>query len=153
MEQKKAEDWVNFYINHFKLDGWKFSWNNAKTICGLCKYKTKEIQLSKNLILLNDNEDEIKNIILHEIAHALVPKGNGHNFVWRIKCHEIGCKAEVHASKVIMPERVKRLYQCPKCKKTIGYHKRVRVNRACKDCCVKYNFGRFTKEFLFEEVK
>lgn len=32
----------------------------------------------------------MKNVILHEIAHALVGYGNGHNYVFKQKCREIG---------------------------------------------------------------
>ena len=36
---------------------------------------------------------EIKNTILHEIAHALVGSQHGHSQIWRKKAREIGCDA------------------------------------------------------------
>ncbi len=40
-------------------------------------------------------DEEVKNTLLHEIAHALVGPGHRHNRVWRQKAREIGCDAKV----------------------------------------------------------
>ncbi len=36
-------------------------------------------------------DEEVKDTILHEIAHALVGKAHHHDDVWRAKALEIGC--------------------------------------------------------------
>lgn len=72
-------------------DGWSFGWTNAKSQFGVCKYRVREIRLSKPLTLLND-EEHVFDTILHEIAHALVGPGEGHGPVWKAKCREIGCR-------------------------------------------------------------
>ena len=53
------------------------------------KYVPKSLELSTYLIALN-NEDEVRNTILHEIAHLLTC-GHHHDWVWKMKCREIGC--------------------------------------------------------------
>ena len=45
-------------------------------------------------MLSKKNLKEIKNTILHEIAHALVGPKHGHNEIWKQKALEIGCDAE-----------------------------------------------------------
>jgi Zn-dependent protease with chaperone function len=52
---------------------WKFVFDNGRRRLGFCNYKKKTISLSRKFIPLLDDE-EIIDIILHEIAHALTGK-------------------------------------------------------------------------------
>jgi len=70
--------------------GWSLNLDNAKKRFGQCRYRIKQISLSKPLILVND-KDRVKDTILHEIAHALVGSSHGHNSIWKAKCIEVGC--------------------------------------------------------------
>lgn len=75
-----------------KEQGWKFELSNRKTFVGTCFYGRKVIAYSK--YYLTDTEwDEIRNTLLHEIAHALTP-GHGHDDVWKCKAIEIGARPE-----------------------------------------------------------
>lgn len=73
--------------------GWVIDIDNAKSRFGVCRYYQKEISLSKPLIEANDYV-QVVDTILHEIAHALVGPGHGHNSVWKRKCVEIGAKPQ-----------------------------------------------------------
>ena len=73
--------------------GWSFSFDRAKRRAGSCKFSKKEITLAKAYAEQEDLK-EIKNTILHEIAHALVGPRHGHNEIWKQKALEIGCDAE-----------------------------------------------------------
>lgn len=62
--------------------GWKIDWDNARSRNGQCRYGTKTLSFSR--ILTKERSVEgVHNTILHEIAHALVGPGHGHNNVWR----------------------------------------------------------------------
>jgi len=74
-------------------DGWSFKFDKAKKRYGCCMYSKKIISLSAPLNELRDVLN-VKNTILHEIAHALVGSGHGHNNVWRSKALEIGCNGQ-----------------------------------------------------------
>ena len=80
--------------------GWIFQWDNAKRRLGCCRHRSKTISLAKPLVELILKEDynsrftKINDVILHEIAHALVGKGHGHDAVWRAKAIEIGCDGQ-----------------------------------------------------------
>jgi predicted SprT family Zn-dependent metalloprotease len=74
------------------LAAWRFVWDNSKRRFGVCKYGPKEIGLSRYLVELN-GEDEVRNTILHEIAHALAP-GKGHGWGWKAKALEVGARPE-----------------------------------------------------------
>ena len=65
--------------------GWSIKGNSRlRRIVGQCSYKTKEIILGVVYVEHND-EQEVLETILHEIAHALVGIGHGHDYVWRKK--------------------------------------------------------------------
>ena len=51
--------------------GWRFSFDRAKRRAGSCKFSKKEITIAK-AYAEQQEVMEIKNTILHEIAHALV---------------------------------------------------------------------------------
>ena len=48
---------------------------------------------NKYLQTYDINEDNIKDTVLHEIAHAIVGNENKHNERWRVCCNRIGCRA------------------------------------------------------------
>lgn len=71
-------------------NGWSFAFDNARRRLGCCKYRIRTITLSTRWVEVL-GEDEVRDTILHEIAHALVGAGHGHDWVWRKKALEIGC--------------------------------------------------------------
>ena len=73
--------------------GWLFNWNNRKRAFGVCNHTKKQILLSQALTP-SLKVEAVTNTILHEIAHALVGKGHGHDNVWRRKAIEIGCNGQ-----------------------------------------------------------
>ena len=68
--------------------GWRFDWDNGKRRLGACHYSKKRITMSRYLVA-NCNDAEIRETLLHEIAHALTP-GHHHDGVWRAKLIEMG---------------------------------------------------------------
>lgn len=72
------------------LDDWTFEFDRAKVRLGACHYSTKTISLSRPLCEWV-SEYEIIDTLLHEIAHALVGPGEGHNHRWRRVAVSIGC--------------------------------------------------------------
>lgn len=75
------------------LSEWRFKFDNAKRRAGLCNHTYKYISLSRPLTEAR-SKDNVRNTILHEIAHALVGPGHGHDAVWRRMAKEIGCNGE-----------------------------------------------------------
>ena len=90
------------------LNHWCFAWSRAKKQLGLCDFIKETIYLSK-ILTPHREEKNVRNTILHEIAHALVGYGHGHNRVWRRKCIEIGgdgkrCESDISSSQVVTPK-------------------------------------------------
>ncbi|WP_432564688.1 SprT family zinc-dependent metalloprotease [Kineococcus sp. SYSU DK003] len=75
------------------LDGWTVVLDRARTRAGICRADRREIGLSAPLTALHD-EDEVRDTVLHEIAHALVGPRHGHDAVWKAMARRIGCSAE-----------------------------------------------------------
>lgn len=77
--------------------GWTFVWNKRKRAYGLCSYRDRTIQLSMPLVE-HMTETEVKDTILHEIAHALVGPGYGHGKVWKAMARKIGANPQATAA-------------------------------------------------------
>lgn len=73
--------------------GWTFKWSTAQTTFGWCHHIDMTIALSKPLTKLND-EAAVLDVILHEIAHALLPRKHGHDKVWKAMARAIGANPE-----------------------------------------------------------
>jgi predicted SprT family Zn-dependent metalloprotease len=95
MELQAVKVLADKLLNQYGLfcEGWRFNFDKAKRRAGSCKFSNKKITLAK-AYAGQENLKEVKNTLLHEIAHALVGPEQGHNQNWRIKALEIGCDAE-----------------------------------------------------------
>jgi predicted SprT family Zn-dependent metalloprotease len=115
------------------LHDWTFQFNWRKRSMGLCRYAVKTLELSVHLVDRN-GPDEILDTILHEIAHALVGPGHGHDAVWRRKCVEIGAtpKRCGHAE---MPEGRWRA-ECATCGARFDRHRKPQRMKGwfCRGC-------------------
>lgn len=64
-----------------------------ENVLGECDYNQKLITISP-IVCYICNFKQAKNIVLHEVAHALCPN-EGHNEIWQAKAIEIGCTGNV----------------------------------------------------------
>ena len=84
---------LNKYFKKHKLKGWNYLISKQLTSSGAnCNYTKKLIKISHKYIH-RATKKEIKNTILHEIAHALTPKQH-HNKVWKKMAISIGCNGK-----------------------------------------------------------
>lgn len=103
MRLDDAETVAYCLMNRYALEGWSFGFDNAKNRCGYCQHGRKRITLSRHFVQMND-ESDVRDTILHEIAHALVGPGHGHGRVWQRQAMMIGAKPERCATDVVMPK-------------------------------------------------
>ncbi len=64
------------------LDDWEVAYDNAKRRAGICRFADRTLGLSAPLTAVH-SEDDVRDTILHEIAHALVGPRRGHDATWR----------------------------------------------------------------------
>lgn len=120
-------------------DYWRFGFNDNRSRLGVCKHADRKIELS-TYHAASGNWKEIKNTILHEIAHALVGVGHGHGPVWKRKALQIGCNGERCGH---MDAPSKYILECPSCK---HQSKRNRLSKR-RFSCAKCSGGRFDERF------
>jgi SprT protein len=115
---------------------WSFRFDRSKVRFGKCDYARKEISLSRFLVKMN-KEEEVRDTILHEIAHALAPRGTGHGPVWRTIALSIGCNGSrcYHEAVARPTPRFKGI--CPSCKTVIRRHRRTKIS--CARCSPVYD--------------
>lgn len=131
------------------LEGWHFKFDNAVKRFGLCNYRDRTISLSRHLVQLNP-EPVVTNTLLHEIAHALVGAGHGHNRVWVRRALSIGCDGQrcYSRSEVKAPELPYKL-TCPACGRVAARARRPAASLACGRCCA----GKYNRAFIFIVTK
>lgn len=70
---------------------WGFGWDHARRRAGQTNFTHRKITLSKPLTLLC-TEEQVRETILHEIAHALVGPDHGHGPVWKQMARRVGAQ-------------------------------------------------------------
>jgi predicted SprT family Zn-dependent metalloprotease len=133
------------------LQDWKIKTETAYSRAGVCFHYEKEIRLSEQYIARMPDE-EITDTILHEIAHALLPAGHGHDDVWRDTCIRIGARPKRCVPEGITVER-KWVAICPTCGGRFGRMKKVRrgSTRWCRKCHNKYPNNLSKSILIFEQ--
>ena len=92
MELDKARGLAKALMRQHGLADWEFAFDRAKTRAGACRPSLRRLSLSAPWTRIHDDV-QVRDTILHEIAHALVGARHGHDEVWRRKALEIGCSA------------------------------------------------------------
>jgi predicted SprT family Zn-dependent metalloprotease len=147
MNASEAVEFAQELAVDYGLRDWKVELDNAVRRFGCCHHSRKLITLSRHLIGLND-QVQVLDTILHEIAHALAGPGAHHGPEWKRVARAIGCSAERCYSESVIQPSPRYFLRCSHCGHTA---KRVRAPRqklACGICCSKYSGGRFDPRYI-----
>jgi hypothetical protein len=90
MELREAFEMASGLVREHGLDSWRVELDAAKRRAGVCRFHDRVIGLSAPVTRLH-SEAEVRDTVLHEIAHALVGPSHGHDEVWRRTAVRIGC--------------------------------------------------------------
>lgn len=139
---EKAHEMAFELMGDFGLYYWKFKFDNAKMRFGLCDEHTKTISLSEHLVLIND-EDVVKNVILHEITHALVGCRHNHNYIFQKMAVDIGCEySSRYCAEGIIRVHKNIVANCPKCGNEVRKYRMPSRQKSCGKCSDKFDFDR-----------
>ena len=132
------------------LSDWEFQFDHARRRFGCCFFGRKVISLSRPLTLLND-EAEVRDTILHEIAHALAP-GDGHGRIWRAVCRRIGAKpSRCYDDKFVRsPARAAAKYVlgCKTCNWWVARRRLRRAQLICAKCFTRLEFRHAPNSYV-----
>jgi predicted SprT family Zn-dependent metalloprotease len=132
MDLQQAKELAERLMRQHQLQHeWTFVLDRSKVRFGKCDYRRKQISLSRCLTELN-NEAEVRDTILHEIAHALAPRGAGHGPAWKSVAIAIGCNGQRCYGSHIHRPMPKHKGTCPSCRHVIYRHRRNAL--ACARC-------------------
>ncbi|UXQ88764.1 hypothetical protein [Tenacibaculum phage Larrie] len=147
-----------------KYLGYKTIIMDSSKSLGRCHVGLKEIQLSSFYInSLVFDLDTWKDIILHEIAHAIDFKVRGrsnHDKFWKRIAVSVGAKPK-STTDVVYRQDLKQTEKytiiCDNCGNSRPSKRHspavVRGSRACNICCDKHNNGKFSKDYLLKQIK
>ena len=121
---------------HGLLPRWKFAFDRAIRRFGSCNERKKLITLSGRLTELN-SEYQVRDTILHEIAHALVGARAGHGRKWRKMASLVGCNARSCYGDEVRQPAGGFVGQCPTCGRELRRARRRQVS--CGRCDRKFN--------------
>jgi len=97
---------------HLPGAGWRFGFDRAVRRAGACHHADRRITLSKHLVARAE-PDEVRDVLLHEIAHALAGHGAGHGPRWRAACARLGHAGTRLHDRPIAEERAAWVGSCP----------------------------------------
>lgn len=113
MDTNVAASLARYLMNQHGLNDWYFEWSRSLTIFGSCHYHSKKITLSYKIVRLN-TDSEVRDTILHEIAHALCGPNEGHGWGWKQMCLRVGAKpVACYSESTVKTPPKKYLGKCP----------------------------------------
>jgi hypothetical protein len=82
MDLKKLGEAATEQFSKHGLVGWTFRLADTKRRLGVCKHRTKRIEISEYYAIHN-SVDAVLDTLLHEIAHAIAGPKAGHGPLWK----------------------------------------------------------------------
>ncbi len=109
----RVRHWANALIAlHLDPAVWSFGFDRATTRAGLCSYTSHRITVSRHLAGRYD-DDEIHQVLLHEVAHALAGPAAGHGQLWKAIARDLGYEGKRLHGGAIADELAPWVGSCP----------------------------------------
>ena len=111
-ELERVRVWAEALLRLHLDPSWSFGFDNATRRAGLCNYTDRRITVSRHLAARFE-DDEIHQILLHEVAHALAGPDTGHGPAWRAIARGLGYEGGRTHDGPIADERARWRGRCP----------------------------------------
>lgn len=102
------------------LGDWRVKVNNKRTSLAETWHKEKMIVFSKKFIMISTKE-QFEGVALHEIAHALLGRGHGHDEKFVELCTKISGHNK-YAQKSTTANIGRYMFSCPSCGQTASHN-------------------------------
>jgi SprT protein len=134
---KRVRVWADALIVMHLDPSWSFAFDNAKRRAGLCNYTNKRISVSRYLADRYE-DDEIHQVLLHEVAHALAGPRSGHGPRWKEIGKRIGYEGKRLHDGAIAEEHASWVGHCPAGHEFFRYRTPTGVS-ACARCAKRFD--------------
>lgn len=124
-------------VLHLDPTEWSFGFDSAKTRAGLCNYQAKRITVSKYLAIRFD-DDEVHQVLLHEVAHAVAGVRAGHGPKWKVIARDLGYVGKRTHDGSVADELAPWIGACPKGHELYRYRKPGRP-MSCARCSKRFD--------------
>lgn len=111
---------------------WSFGFDAGKRRAGLCDHTNRRISLSRHMSLLHP-VDQSRQVMFHEIAHALAGVKHGHDKQWLRIAQDLGYRNEKISAREVDEVHAKWHGECPNGHEYFRYKKPTRVS-SCSKC-------------------
>lgn len=118
------------------VSDWALTFDHARRRAGMTDYRRRTISFSKPLMLIYP-EQTVRDVILHEIAHALVGPQHAHDAQWKRVAARIGATARASLRDTPQPE-APWVGVCPRGHRTTRYRRPTRPI-SCAQCARRFD--------------
>jgi predicted SprT family Zn-dependent metalloprotease len=148
-----AQELIKKHLDNHQNGIWWFKWMSSTRALGRCRQPRLgigegTIELNEDFVLHSNDLTEIKDVILHEIAHALAGHAAGHGRLWKHYAMSIGARpnrcSDSESFKEVVAQNAKYVATCPKCGQK--YYRGRMTRQALRAFCSKhYGMSEETK--------
>ena len=148
-ELKRVRIWGEALIRLHLDPSWSFDFDNAKRRAGACNYRDKRITVSRYLSSRFD-DDEIHQVLLHEVAHALAGHDAAHGAAWKRVARRLGYVGGTTHHGETATELAPWVGRCPAGHVTYRHRRPTRAS-SCARCSRRYD-ERFGLSWTRREI-
>lgn len=112
---------------------WAFGFDTAKRRAGACHFATHRITLSRYLAVKHPLED-MRQTLLHEIAHALAGHTAAHGPTWRAIATRLGYTGGTTHHLEVATEFARWVGMCPNGHEVVRFRRPTAAPRSCAHC-------------------
>ena len=122
---------------HLPADTWTCGFDHARTRAGQCDFGRHRITVSRHLAARAD-ANALEQVVLHEIAHALVGSAAGHGSSWRSTARQLGYRGDRLHDGPIADDLAPWIGRCPSGHEHVRYRRPTRPT-SCARCARRYD--------------
>lgn len=136
-ELERVRVWAHALIRMHLDNTWTFGFDNAKRRAGVCDFTHRRITVSRYISARND-DDEVHQTLLHEVAHAIAGPGAGHGARWKRIARDLGYVGGTTHHGETPTELAPWVGRCP-AGHTVYRYRRPKGSSSCRACAPRYD--------------
>lgn len=124
-------------LDEHGLSDWTVRWDRAKRRAGCCVHARRELSFSATLARMYP-PDTMRDVVLHEVAHALAGPRHQHDEHWRTIARELGARPQALLPADLPRPAAAWVGTCPSCGAGKELHSTPRRVVSCGRCAKEF---------------